>query len=554
MNRSSRIPGILCLVALVAALATTGEVLANCQNEGPFPITQCATRAGTPSWFAPKPQDAGDISAAWWLLGAGNRPVIDPTLGVNTTPIDGDGFIDTPVPGIFIGNDSALLSVGPFTGDPNSGLDLLDAEVYAGTPLAVGGLCFAAQANWALPFVDGCSDQNRTYSVLGAGVNASDSYINPYFSAATGGPGILTDYGLVDSPMAVLLTESTNKYFAVAFFSSAFRDADPNDIFDKGYDMGELVNGDENPAAPSGNDNIVPWQPISQPFISAMIDPAPPNDRILSFEWDTIRIIHDNSSRINTGATFDGAAGGRWVLGKDFNNNNLAGVGILQQPELVSYIVERKPIVGMDCDANAPWVAAGPGIVQPTGQPGGQILNTSVTVPQNTCVRLTTHFGRIPSELFVAAPADNPTRNTNRFKAQAGNLGDIGFEVSSTVVKVGGNLLSDRPVLRSAVMNQRNLIVKFETLGEIELQDFDVLARDRRGNASVVATIACIECSSGIGAEYVVEVPRKALGTATSIFVVAHPSETESNELQIQRATSRPQSPGRGATGAAARR
>ena len=103
-------------------------------------------------------------------------------------------------------------------------------------------------------------------------------------------------------------------------------------------------------------------------------------------------------------------------------------------------------------------------------------------------------------------------------------------------------------------MTQRNLVVKFETLGEIELQDFDVLARDRRGSVTVVATVACIECSSGIGAEYVVEVPRTALRTAASIFVIAHPSETESNELQIQRATGRPQTPGRGTTGAAARR
>ena len=462
--------------------------------------------------------------------------------------MDGDGFVDLPNPGIWIGDDSGMLTSGMASGEPNGGLDLLDGETYAGTPLAAGGLCFGPAATWGLPFVDGCSDQNRTYGSLGAGGNVSDNYLNPYFF---GVPGTLSSYSLLDSPMGVLLTEANNKYFAAAFFSSAPRDANPDDIVDRGYDMGEIVNGDDNPAAPTGNDNIVPWQPIPQPFISATIDPN--NNRILSFEWSTIRIIHDASTRLNPNALVDAAAA-RFVLGKDFNNNNLTGVGVLEQPELVSYIVERKPIVGIDCDPVAPWTAAGPGVIQLTAQPGGQPLTTSVTVPQDTCVRLTTRFGRVPSETFAPTPADMATRNQNRFKAQAGNLGDVGYEVSSTTKIVGGNLLSDRPVLRSAVMNQRNLVVKFETLGEIELQDFDVLARDRRGNATVVATVQCTECSSGIGAEYVVEVPRTALKAAASIFVIAHPSETESNELEIQRATGRPQTSGRGATGKAASR
>jgi len=123
-------------------------------------------------------------------------------------------------------------------------VDLVDAVLGTTNPLAAGGLCFSSSANWAIPFMDGCSDQNRSYSSLGSGADASDNYIDPYFSSATGGPGILSDYALVDAPMGVLLTESNNKYFAIAFFSSADRGHDENDFFDRGYDMGAIVNGE----------------------------------------------------------------------------------------------------------------------------------------------------------------------------------------------------------------------------------------------------------------------------------------------------------------------
>ena len=251
-HRWLRVLGVLGLVAMFGA---AGQVMANCQGADFYPVKQCATGAGTPAWFAPKPVDGGNVSAAWWVLGAGNRIVTDPTLGVSGAPVDGDGFVDLPVPGLFIGNDSGALGVGPATGDPNGGLDLIDAAVGTGSPLATGGLCFSAAATWALPFVDGCSDQNRTYGALGASGNVSDNYLNPYHF---GGAGTFTDAALVDAPMGVLLTETNNKYFAVAFFSSTDRGGDPNDIIDRGYDMGAIINGDPNPVVPAGNNNIVP--------------------------------------------------------------------------------------------------------------------------------------------------------------------------------------------------------------------------------------------------------------------------------------------------------
>ncbi len=538
---------ILAIAVAIAAIGAVGQVMANCQQEGPYPVRQCSTAAGTPAWFAPKPLDAGTVSATWWILGSGNRALVDPSGGSSTAPIDGDGFINAPNPGVFIGDDSGNLTAGPADGTATGGLDLVDAAVGTGTTLAAGGLCFSAAANWALPFVDGCSDQNRKYYALGGTGDSSDNYLNIYFVPGDppyAGPGVFNDGGLLDQPMGVLLSESTNKYFSIAFFSSTNRGGDPNDIFDKGYDMGGIMNGDPNPAAPSGNNNIVPWQLIPQPAISATIDGG--GNRILALSWPSVRIIHDSSSRVNSMAAVDAAAGNRWTLGVDRNNVNMPGTGVLQQPELVSYLVQRKPIVGLDCDAAAPWTNAAPAIVVPIGQPAGTPIATSVTVPPDTCVRMTTKMGRIPPVAFRTTPATAATTAQNRFDAQAGNLGDLGFEVSSTAKKIGGPLVGDKAVLRSATFNQRNLVVTFETLGEMAVQSFQVVAKDRRGGTSVVATVECAQCSSGIGSDYRVEVPGTALKSAKSVFVVVQPSGTASNEIEISQQTQRPETPGRG--------
>ncbi len=541
MSRASRTAGI-CLVAAVGALAATCEALANCQFEGPYPVTQCATRGGTPAWFARTPVDAGTVSATWWILGSGNRPAFDPTVGVSTAPVDGDGFMDTPHPGIWIGVDSGRLTAGPADGEPQGGLDLIDALAGTGTPLAAGGLCFYASANWALPFVDGCSDQNRRSYALGGSSDVSDNYIDTYWAETTGGVGILSDDSLVDAPMGVLLTESNNKHFAIAFFSSTNRNMDPNDIFDKGYDMGAIANGDDNPADPAGNDNIVPWQPIPQPGFAMSI--LPNEDRIVRAQWHSIRIVRDDSSRPNPGAMRDSTFP-MHVLGTDRNGTDLTGVGIMEQPELVSYILERKSyLLGEGCGAIAPWVPAGPAVVPPISTLAGTVTSAQVTVPPQSCVRLTMRFGRVPGATFQTTPADIATRNLNRANAQAGNLGDIGYEVSSRAFNVGGPLAGDKPILRKASFAQGNLVVEFGTLGEMGVESFQVVVKDSRGATSIVATVECAQCSNGIGSDYRVEVPGTSLRTARSVHVVVQPSGTASDEMAISR--ERPGTPGRG--------
>jgi len=408
--------GVLLLSLLYAV---PSRVYAFCSNEGPYNIRQCSTPTGTPAWFAPPPAGSGTLSAAWWQIGMGNRAVVDPTQGASSNPIDGDGFIDTPNPGRFIGNDSGALTIGMADGTQSGGMDLISATDVGGPP---GSLCFSVSASWAL-FLDGCADQNRTYSSTGNTVDISDYYLNPYFSAATGGRGIYSDYALVDSAMGVLLTESTSRHFALAFFSSTTRAHNENDIFDRGFDMGALINGDPNPI--DARNNIVPWQDVPFPFVQIVSGPSPNLD--LRLTWPSIRIVHDGSSRPNTAATIDPISG-RHVLGLDPNGLPLTGVGVLQEPVLARYQVEYRAFdSGTTCDPNAAWTNVGPPLFQ--APQINQVLESLVTVPEDVCVRLRTTFGRVPTATFRTTPATATTRNQNRFDAQAGRLGDLGYEV-----------------------------------------------------------------------------------------------------------------------------
>jgi len=511
---------ILAIAAVLGVIAGTDEAVASCQeaNGSTFPIRQCITAAATPSWFAPPPSGSGPISSAWWVLGFGNRTLIDPTGGANAEPSLGCGFI----------TGTGMTNHGTFTGNDsgNTNTDLVPAPAGG-----VGATCFSFAANWGNPGNDGCADLNRTYNNLGEATNASDGYLNPYWSGA---PGTYSYYALVDAPMGALLTEGSDKHFAVAFFSSTTRHLSENDVFDRGWDMGAITNGDSNPSG--GNNNVIPWQPIPDPTASAVVDP---NDqsRVVNLTWPHIRRPHDGSSRLNPAAAI-AVDGGRHVLGTAFATaSSLLGVGVAEQSELVSYLVEIKPIVGLDCDANAPWNPAGPGslVVPPNSEPAGSMQSTTVDVPPNTCLRLTTRFGRVPTQAMRTTGTASSNRVENRFDACAGKLGDLGYNVSSSTKKIGEAFLSEKPVLRAARMNQRNLVVEFETLGEFGVQSFDIVAKDRKGNTSVIARVECTQCSSGIGAQYSVDVPMASVRSATSVHVVMQPSGSISNEITISR-------------------
>lgn len=88
-------------------------------------------------------------------------------------------------------------------------------------------------------------------------------------------------------------------------------------------------------------------------------------------------------------------------------------------------------------------------------------------------------------------------------------------------------------------------MVEFQTLGEMALEGFEVVAKDARGSTHVVATVECTECSSGIGSDYRVEVAEGSARSVRSVYVVAQPSGTISNEIAVTAVSQRPGTPGR---------
>jgi len=508
-----RIPLVL---ALVLTLSLAADLLANCRNEGPYPIQQC--QSGT--YFAPPPAGSGSVSAAWWQLGFGNRSIVDPTNGFSNNASDGDGFIDTPLPGIFIGNDSGSLTIGPIDGTPTGGMDLISAGMIGGP---AGSLCFAEGANWALPFLDGCPD-NNVLVWLGGGYDRSDDILNPYWSWLVDGPGTYATHAQLDRPMGFLLTEGTETYFALAFVATESRGKNESDVSPGGFDLGSLVNGDPNPF--SGEPNVIPWQPVPQPNYSvSFADPSDSNsERLVAMSWTPIRLVHDGSIRPNILTT--------WIdedFLRDLLGSMVVGAGVLDQPELARYQVQSRGVDDLDaCGSLDNWVDLGTPTIHPE-------RTSTVLVPPDTCIRLCTILGSIPEATLRETPSVGAL-GFNRFNAQAAMLGDIGYQVCSRPRLIGGPLLTETTVLRGAVLKGRNtLVVEFETLSESNVTRFDIMAHDRRGDERKLAEVDCLECSTGVGAKYSLEQILPSHRGIKSVFVLTWPSQYRSNEIRITR-------------------
>jgi hypothetical protein len=250
-------------VAVTASLGLAGAAFANCQGEGPYEFRQCGI-----TWFDPPPAGSGAVSTFWWSVGYGNANGFQ---SATNAAQDGSGFLPTPLPGVFCGNDSGTLN----TVD----LGLIDASQFGGPP---GSLCFGAISNWGSPGIDGCGDINRNAAGGGAAVGVSDNYLNIYWVPAYG-PGVLYYASQVDAPMGVVMKESNGLNFALAFYATRSRGKDPADFSPGDYNVGALINGGPSTTGP----NVIQWQPVPQPVISAVLaNPADPNSlRNLTLTW-----------------------------------------------------------------------------------------------------------------------------------------------------------------------------------------------------------------------------------------------------------------------------
>lgn len=509
----------LAVAALTLIVGMAGQAaFANCIGEGPYEQRQCNI-----SWFDPPPGGGTVTATQWWAIGYGNQPLDYTHVGTGQNAAqDGSCFISAPSPGVFVGCDSGLLDT--------AGAGLIDAGQFGGP---AGSLCFGPTANWANPPVDGCGDVSRTYA---AGQNTattsiSNQYLNNYFGGAGPIAGYRYYYNQVDPPMGVLMKESNNLSFALAFFATRDRGKNETDIAPGEYNAGAVHHGGISPTG----DNVVQWLPIPQPVISAVLQvPSDPNSlRNLTFTWTPVaKIISDDSTRPcfksdNTTACGPCVVGGAPLTcqGGGFAPG-VSGVGTADQGPLVHYDVEVAPL-----DPNTGICGTTFTKVVRTDHPAST-TNANGIAP-NSCVRLATRFGKNPAQtaLTVASAAN---QSTNRFWAATGQLGDLGYQVESRVTKVGGPTISQKATLTGANRNKNSIQIKWETNTETNITSFDILATDAKGNQKVVGSKACSQCTSGLGASYSELIPSNSFQGAKRVQIRSNPSGTLSNTLDVK--------------------
>ena len=536
---------VFAIAALVACAGLVVPVFANCQSpDGSYPVSQC----GGPGWFASPPVGSGTPSAAWWQLGFGNatrtRSVSnDPANGVAK---DGTGFVSGGVctslvctAGLignactvagncngFIGNDNGLRSM-----DPNvslSGLSTGAATGIAGMP--ADALCFDGANSWGASQVDGCADNARSgltsgdvkcdssgtgpacgpgppyYETPCAGVKNDDS-LNKYWGACKG-LGVPTLEYQLDAPMGALLKESNNKFFALAFFANTSRAGDAADPGQGSFRLDSLGSGatnrgDANPLVP-GRFDIIPWQSIPQPVVtSALSVPSDPHStRIVGMTWPAVRIVDDGSVRPSTDDTL---------------GTGRTGVGVRDQGPLVRHLAEISSftVVGGNVTCGTFSLLA-----------GGETTGTSLAgllVPEDRCLRLRTAFGSKPASTVQSLA-----------NASVGNNGDVGYEVVSRNIILGGNLVSEKATLTVATKNKNAVSFEFTSASELNTTGFEIVGRDTSGKESVIGKVNCKECDSGRGASYSVVVPNADVKGAKTAYVRTQPSGEVSNTLEIK--------------------
>jgi hypothetical protein len=486
---------ILGALALVAVCGLTTNALANCQSGQVFPITQCGDRA----WFSVTPSDAGPVSGYFWQLGYGNRgrTAADPA----NSAANGSGF-QAPIATVgCIGNDSGAL-------DTPQELDLVDSA-FVGGP--AGALCFGAGTNWINTGSDGCGDNSKagnggpTTGTYGGAFD--DNLINPAWGLGLG-LGYETREYYLDAPMGVLLTEGTGQFFAAAFFASRNRGGNSSDASEGEFALGTVINGDPNPVTP-GMNNVIPWQPVPTPHITATFqNPSDTTNspRILNITWPPVRVIHDGSSRPSTAPAAV--------------NRGAAGVGVMEfsggdPSNLIRFVIETAPAsTGGACGTFATALTV----------PGNQ-GSANLTVPPDTCVRMSTQLGLPPQQTTCSLA--NATR---------GQIGDLGIGVTSASTVVGGPLASNRITVTSARKNKnQTATIEFKTTSELNVTSLAVYGRNQKGQEILLTTVTPKQGTSGMGDSYSINLTKNQMKGARTIFVVAQPGGTRSNEITLGR-------------------
>lgn len=483
------------MAGLLLLTAGSSGLFAVCQEDTVFPMFQC----GFVGWFAPPPADAGNINAIWWQIGYGNNLLNNGIIGA--AGVDGTGAVGTTFPG----NDSGIASPTTTTTGP-FGLKSAQAVLgglYPGQ-IPAGALCADYENSWGGFGVDGCADNRRTTSGYD-----NDNVLNPYWGTLGPCPyqpgegdcsPYFSTYYQVDYPIAILARTSSNKYFALAFVASNSRNQEPRDGSEGVFNVGAIVNGDPSPIPGKGN-NIIPWQAVPKPHVTNVTPTSPGVPRNVSLQWDNVRIIHDGSSRpTGARATAPVAAGGVGVL------DHLDEAGGLCRFQLQTAAVpggNPSPDPSTLTWVNVPGAPACGG----TGP-----VTANLTVNPDTAIRVRTVLGKLAR-----------TASTAVANARLGASGDLGFEAtdctannclnSAPITVIGGGLVGQTIIDGVAVKEQGGVRVTFRTTAEASVSGIDVLGK---GDV-VIRSVACKQCTTGVGDSYDVLLENKDLKGAKSL-------------------------------------
>jgi len=420
-NRACQIPLLAALIALGYAAA---PVWAVCDSplQG-FPVFQCAdyayfdalTDTGKTVPIALDPNGRPtNVTAVFWQIGFGNGTI---STGYGTTGT-GNQNLTT-----FNGNDSGLAPValrGAAALDPNG-------------RIPAGAVCLTG-SNWANSGVDGCCDDNRSAALPFSDDDILNPYYNVYYARALGYAGMYSLDYQQDYPMAVLLTESTGKYFAFAAVATLDRDNDgsggngpcfpggggtnpaPCDSRAGFYQLTDITDGRVNPV--TSLPNVVPWQEVPRALtLSTPVDPNDPNSpEDFDLNWPAAVLYSDETMRPSTNPAMGTAGGFAAGVGTDDIANPASPVF-----PLVRYRVEvadetdpgfTSVLRSFECSSGFP-LDSDPSCTSAT--------SAQLRMNPGECFRLVTVFGKKPR-----------TASTTIANCRVGMCGDLGYEVASS--------------------------------------------------------------------------------------------------------------------------
>lgn len=467
----------LAVLAALVAVSAGPQIFAFCDSSRETPaIFGIAER----TWFEPAPAGAGAVSGVFWGVGFGNNTV--------NTGLDSRGVGMTGA-STFNGNDSGIWV-----------LNFIDASTVL--PQAPPGALGLGANNWANAGVDGCSDNPRD----AAQPASDDNLLNPIhdvYAAISGYPGLPSTEWVQDAPMGVLLTESSGHWFALAAVQNMER-SDPTDIRQGFYNLGDVTNGNQNPI--TGQNNIVPWQRVpgdrdpgdaTTNFVRAAS--TTPGDRVVDLGWKGAVVHSDGSVRPSTNAAV--------------NAIGLTGMGVADHGSLVRYVIESQAIVNPSDPIGslnpAGWSPLAPAVGPDPDGMGG--FTAQAVVPPDTCLRLHTYFGAAPQ-----------TTTHTVANCRRGLCGDIGYEVVSGPACVGGALAADGVIKNAkAVRDKGGVDVSFDTTSELSVRDYKVFALTGASGSVEVASLSCLECTTGGGAKYATRIAMGQLKGARELEIVS---------------------------------